>query len=90
MTGVAAAWLHLGTLPALWQSAYGRTLLIKLAVLTLVVATGAYNWRVVRPFLNRNGNTAISRLHRSATLEIIIGAVVIAITAILVATPTPN
>lgn len=87
-TGLFAAWIHLGTLPALWQSAYGRTLLLKLAVLAGVAATGAYNWRVVRPSLAKV--PATGPLRRSAGLELLIATIVIAITAILVATPPPR
>ncbi|MEO6865362.1 MAG: copper resistance protein CopC, partial [Gemmatimonadaceae bacterium] len=50
-TGVIAAWLHVGSVPALWQTTYGKTLLVKLAILSLVAATGAYNWLRVKPTL---------------------------------------
>lgn len=85
-TGVFSAWLHLGTVAALWETRYGITLLVKLAVLSLVAATGAYNWLRVRPALG--DDIATGRLRRSATIELAIGLVVLAVTAILVATPT--
>ncbi len=87
LTGVFAAWLHLGAIPALWTSAYGRTLLLKLGVLSIVALTGAYNWRRVRPALGEMAGAA--RLRKSATLELAVGVIVIAITAVLVATPPP-
>lgn len=87
VTGVFAAWLHVGNLPALWTSGYGRTLLLKLGVVSLVALTGAYNWRRVRPSLG--SEEATRRLKVSATTELIIATVVIAITAVLVATPPP-
>src|SRR5690606_35412759 len=43
-TGVFAAWVHLESVTALWQSPYGRTLLVKLAVVSLLFGTGTYNW----------------------------------------------
>ena len=89
ITGAISAWLHLGMLPALWQTTYGQTLLIKLGVLALVAIIGAYHWRVARPSLERTGEEGVLRLHRSAMLEIAIGAVVIAVTAVLIGTPTP-
>ncbi len=90
ITGAFAAWLHVGSLAALWQSAYGRTLLVKLAVLSGVVATGAYNYLRVRPTLaHGDASCGASRLRRSATLELGIGIAVLVVTAILVATPTP-
>lgn len=86
LTGVFAGWLHLGAVSALWRTAYGRTLLVKLGVLSVVAATGAYNWLRVRPAL---GDTAgAARLRRSATVELAVGVVVVAVTAVLVATPT--
>lgn len=50
-TGLFSAWLHLPSVPALWETEYGRVLLLKLGLLLPVFATGAYNWRRVRPAL---------------------------------------
>ena len=86
-TGVFAAWLHLGAVPELWESAYGRTLLLKLGVLSIVFGTGAYNWLKVKPALG--DEVAAARLRRSAVLELAVGAVVLVVTAVLVATATP-
>ncbi|MEO6528805.1 MAG: CopD family protein [Gemmatimonadaceae bacterium] len=86
LSGVVSAWLHLGTLPALWQSQYGQRLLIKLAVLSVVAGTGAYNWLRVRPRLGTERGAA--RVRRSATVELAVGALVLLVTAVLVATPT--
>jgi putative copper export protein len=85
-TGLFASWLHLPSPAALWQSGYGRTLLLKLAVLSLVFATGAYNWLWVRPALG--ADAATRRRRRSATLELAVGVLVLLVTAVLVATPT--
>ena len=85
-TGVFAAWMHLGALPALWQTNYGRTLLIKLALLSVMAFTGAYNWLRVKPALGQVEGAVLIR--RSATVEVIVGIIVLLITAVLVATPT--
>ena len=87
-TGVFAAWVQLGSVAQLWQSAYGRTLLVKLAVLSVVFGTGAYNWLKVRPALG--DDIATHRLRRSAWLEVAVGIIVLAVTAVLVATPPPT
>ena len=84
-TGLFAAWLHVGSVNAIWQSQYGKTLLVKLAVLSVVAATGAYNWRRVKPRLGDAVGT--ERLKRSATLEVAVAVVVLLVTAVLVATP---
>lgn len=87
-TGVFAAWLHIGSFGALWTSSYGKLLLLKLAILALVAGTGAYNWLRVRPALG--GVEGGARIRRSASAELLIGALVLLVTAILVATPTPG
>jgi putative copper export protein len=86
VTGLFAAWLHLGSVGALWESRYGTVLLVKLGALMLVIATGAYNWRRVRPALGDAAATA--RLRRSSTIELVVAVLVLGITAVLVATPT--
>lgn len=86
-SGALSAWLRLGALSPLWMSPYGRLLLLKLFVLSGVIATGAYNWRRMRPTLGVDAAT--SKFRWSSRAELTIGAAVIVITAILVATPTP-
>lgn len=87
LTGVFSGWLHIGLSSALWQSDYGRTLLIKLAILSVVIATGAYNWLKVKPALGDDLGT--QRIRRSANAEVAVGVLVLIVTAVLVATPPP-
>lgn len=86
LTGVLAAWVHLGSIPALWQTDYGRTLIVKLAVLSVVAGTGAYNWLRVRPALGDPEGGR--RIRRSGMVELGVGVLVLLVTAVLVATPT--
>jgi putative copper export protein len=86
-SGLAAAWWHVGRVGALWTSAYGRILLLKLAMLVVIAGMGAYNWRRVRPTLG--DERSVHRVRASSSVELLIGAVVLAITAVLVAIPTP-
>ncbi|MBA3553547.1 MAG: copper resistance protein CopC/CopD [Gemmatimonadales bacterium] len=88
LTGLVAAWIHVGTVSALWSTGYGRTLLLKLGVLIVVAGTGAYNWRRVRPALG--DELGARRIRKSATVELAVAAVVLVVTAVLVATPTPR
>lgn len=85
-TGVFAAWVHVGTIPNLWGTRYGITLLVKLTVLSVVALTGFYNWRVVKPKLGTDAATR--HLVRSARVELTVAVVVLLVTAILVASPT--
>jgi len=87
ITGVVAAWLHLGSWHAFVDTDYGRTLLIKLALVATVLALGAINWRIMRPALGTE--MAARRLRRSAVLELIAAAAVLAATAVLVASSPP-
>lgn len=87
LTGVFSAWLHMDAVSALWRSGYGQTLLLKLAILSVVAGTGAYNWLRVKPALG--GVEGAIRIRRSATLELAVGVLVLVVTAALVATPTP-
>lgn len=87
ITGVFAAWLHLESVPALWQTRYGQVLLLKLAVLSVTAGIGLYNWQRVKPILDA-GPEGSRRLARSAAAELGVGVIVLLITAVLVATPT--
>jgi copper transport protein len=87
-TGVVSAWLHLGALPALWTTPYGRTLLLKVAIFSVVAVVGAYNFLRVRPALGEE--TGARRLRRSGTVELLLALAVIVVTAVLVAVPPPT
>jgi putative copper export protein len=80
-----AIWL-VGSVQALRGTAYGQRLLIKLGLLVVLLALGAYNWRVVRPMLGSRGSSY--RLLRAAAFELAIGVVILAVTASLVSLPT--
>jgi copper transport protein len=86
-TGTFAAWIHVGTVPALWQTTYGKTLLLKLGILSIVALTGAYNWLRVKPTLGQVAGA--ERIRKSATIELAVGIAVLIVTAVLVASPTP-
>ncbi|HWK89038.1 MAG TPA: CopD family protein [Longimicrobium sp.] len=86
-TGLISAWVQLGTPANLWGTYYGRMLLLKLALLIGVAAMGFYNWRRVLPRLG--DETGAARLRRSARAEVGLGALVVLVTAVLVALPTP-
>ena len=88
VTGVLVAWRNLGAVDALWRSVYGQTLMVKLALLSVAAAAGAYNWRRVLPQLGSAGATV--NLRRSAGVELIAAVTVLVVTAILVATPMPS
>ncbi|MGH7741458.1 MAG: CopD family protein [Candidatus Eiseniibacteriota bacterium] len=85
--GVITAWVHLHRLSALWTTPYGITLIVKLAVVSVVVALGAWNWRRLKPRLGTEQGARA--LERSARFEVMAGAVVLLMTAVLVSLPSP-
>jgi putative copper resistance protein D len=90
-SGLIAAWMRVGSFGALFHSTYGTVLLIKLGLVVLVLAGGAFNWLRMRSALahRTTGQSAVGSFRRSAWLELTAGALVIAATAILVAIQPP-
>jgi len=86
--GVITAWRHLNPLSSLWTTPYGWALIAKLAVVAVVFALGAWNWRRGRPTLGTEAGA--HGLRRSATSELAAAGVVLVITAILVSLPSPR
>lgn len=88
VTGTFGAWLHITPLDALWRSPYGLMLVRKLVVLAVIMGIGAVNWKRLTP---RLGTAVVDgQLRRSAAFEIALGAVLLLLTAYLVATPLPG
>ena len=88
ITGLIAGVLHVGTWGALWSTAYGRVLLLKIGVFGLADACGAWNWQRVRPLLATE-DAATGRLQRVGGLEVALGVVVLVLTSLLAALPMP-
>jgi putative copper export protein len=86
--GLVLTWSYVGSVAGLWSTSYGRALLVKVGLLVGVAALGAYNWRRVQPVLDRPEGA--SRLRRSGGLELLLGALLLAATAVLVALPAPR
>ena len=80
-SGVFASWVHLEHLSALWQTNYGRTLLVKLALVLITLAIGAYNFKRVQPQLSNETGTL--RLRRSAAAELGVGFLILLVTGLL-------
>ena len=87
VTGLFAAWLHLGSVSALWTEPYGRTLSLKLVVLLAIVGCGAYNWRRARGRVADAGGPP--RLPPTVTVELSAAGLLLLVTAILTGTTPP-
>ncbi|HXC24499.1 MAG TPA: CopD family protein [Gemmatimonadaceae bacterium] len=88
LTGVITAWRHLKYLSALWTTSYGQALIVKLCLVAIVLALGAWNWRRMRPTLG--DESAAHAIRRSASAELAFATAVLIVTAILVNLPTPK
>ena len=87
-SALIAAWLRLPAMRDLWTTEYGLALLRKIVVVVIVLGFGLFHWRtaVVREW----SATTAKRFRISATLEVLAGGVVIALTAALISTALPH
>jgi copper transport protein len=81
VSGLIASWVHLEHLSALWQTAYGQVLLLKLFLVAIALTIGAYNFRRVQPQLVNELGSA--RLRRSAAVELSVGFLILLVTGFL-------
>ncbi len=82
ITGLASASGQLAGPSDLWGSTYGRLVLAKVVLFVVLVALGAHNRFRIVPALD----AALNRLRRNVRVEIGVVAVVLGVTAALVAT----
>jgi putative copper export protein len=80
-SGVFASWVHLEHVSALWQTTYGKTLLVKLLFVSITFGIGGYNFRRVQPQLSNAIGAA--RLRRSAAIELGAGFLILLVTGLL-------
>lgn len=85
LTGVFAAWTRLeGGFGGLLSTGYGRTLLLKLGLVAVVLTFGARNFRILTPLLGEDSGD--DALRRSAAMELAVAQLVLVVTALLVRT----
>ncbi len=87
LTGVLTSLIQGDGLGATWASGWGRTLALKLGLVGAAFLMGFYNWRKVRPGLSSNPDP--SQLRIPASVEAVLGLLVLLATAVLVALPLP-
>ncbi|WP_062206252.1 copper resistance CopC/CopD family protein [Aureimonas sp. AU12] len=89
-SGLILAIIQIGTPAALWETAYGRVLLVKLALLGVLFAlAGANRWRWTGPTLQGEA-IARRRLVRSLAAEIVVAVLVLGTVALWRFTPPPR
>jgi putative copper export protein/methionine-rich copper-binding protein CopC len=88
LSGVISGWLRLASLSALWSTSYGIALIVKLAVVLVVAAVSDYDWSQAKPALGRRGASA--KLAKTVRVELVIGVIVVLVTAVLAGLPSPS
>ena len=92
-SGVGSAWLRIGSWQALMTTNYGDLLLFKLYLVAIAALLGAYHWHRVRPRLARaaaDDERPAIRLGWTLKVEVLVGFLIMALTAALVTTPPPR
>ena len=87
VAGVGTSVLRLGAAAPLTTTRYGVILLLKVAIFLLLMGIATYNSLRARRQLGTPRGTA--HLRRTASVELLLAALVLAATAALVATPAP-
>jgi mono/diheme cytochrome c family protein/uncharacterized membrane protein len=93
LTGSYLSFLHIGSWTALIGTAYGRTLLLKLALAGVALLIGGYNLMVIKPRLDRvierpeSGPQVQRRFRRTVLIEATAGLLVLAAAGALTALP---
>ena len=87
------AWLAVRYLGWTWpfhlfSTGYGTALAVKLGLLVVIAALGAFNWRVAQPGLRDSSGEG--RFRKSGALEVGFGALLLLATAVLVSLPLPG
>ncbi len=96
LAGLYNTWVHVDSIGALWSSAYGRTLLLKLLLVVLMLVLGGVNnfhfgKKAARLSESEEGEVAAQEhsklgmgFSRSVMFEAVLGVAVLLVTAILV------
>ncbi|HLI50379.1 MAG TPA: copper resistance protein CopC, partial [Thermomicrobiaceae bacterium] len=92
VTGLYATWAHVGGTALLTSTGYGKTLLVKLGLVAIVLGFAAVNLLVTRPKLVRAGSDepdgpdaveVVRRFRRLTSVEAFLGIVILAVVGVL-------
>jgi putative copper resistance protein D len=79
--GAILLWMMLGNFTALWSSAYGRYMTFKLLLVACILCLAAFNKLRLTPRLRRGEPQALRSLRTSIRLELLLGILILAVTA---------
>lgn len=83
--GIVAAYLYVGAFSNLWTTAYGRVLLVKVAVIGGIAVAGYFNWRRLRRVQDEGEPSAAI-----IVLEAALAAAVVLVTSVLTEIAHPS
>jgi putative copper resistance protein D len=83
LTGIINTAILVGSVHALVVTGYGRLLLLKLVLFTLMLMLALINRLVLTPRLGRSGNGALRWLARNSTIELALGLAILAVVGML-------
>ena len=89
VAGIYLSVLRLPRVAALWEEPYGRVLLVKLALVSVALAWGAFHHFVIAPALPRGGDRFVVRVGRSLAGEALVATAVLLAAAVLVDSKPP-
>jgi putative copper resistance protein D len=89
LSGAIATWTYTGPLRDVPTTLWGRLLLVKLGLLGGVAAFGWRNWKRITPALEAGESSAPARLRRAVLGELLLGFLLLAVTAVLVGVALP-
>lgn len=90
-SGVIALWIYSAGHPlTIVSSTWGRLLVVKLLLVAGALGIGWWNWRIGTPALATGSATAAERMRRAISVELLLGAVILALTAWLIGSPLPS
>lgn len=88
VTGVYRTWIEVRALGAFVDAPYGWVLLTKLGVFVPLLVLGGINNRLLKPRIERAADaSALGTLRRVVMVEVVLGVVVLGLTALLVNLP---
>ena len=88
LSGIINAWILVGSFHALFVTAYGRILILKLVILAFMLAFAAVNRFRLTPRLaasggNRGQSESLRQLTRNSIIEIALGLAIFAVVGVL-------
>ncbi|WP_234831230.1 copper resistance CopC/CopD family protein [Rhodopseudomonas palustris] len=90
ISGIVLSVLQLGRVEALWSSGYGRILIAKLALVTLLLLIALWNRARLTPRLEAGTAGAVQMLRRTIAAELVLVVAILGVVGLWRFTPPPH